>query len=133
MEQVWVEPCVDTRATDADGQVALEDDAVGAGVGADLGQLRMQVVLNIAVECDVAVVAAAVGVDGFAVIAGEAAPAGEVGRARFVAQRAEGSCVSITNSRDFHGVPDVFPTPSLTGKRVSTFPFISIFFSFMCF
>ena len=43
------------------------------------------------------------------------------------------SCVSITNSRDFHGVPDVFPTPSLTGKRVSTFPFISIFFSFMCF
>ena len=90
VEQVRVEPCVDARAADADGQVALEDDAVVAGVGADLGQLRMQVVLDIAVECDVAAVAAAVGVDGFAVIAGEAAPAGEVGRARFVAQRAEG-------------------------------------------
>ena len=50
-----------------------------AGVGADLGQLRMQVVLDIAVECDVAAVAAAVGVDGFAVIAGEATPAGESG------------------------------------------------------
>ena len=90
VEQVRVEPCVDARAADADGQVALEDDAVVAGVGADLGQLRMQVVLDIAVECDVAAVAAAVGVDGFAVIAGETAPAGEVGRARFVAQRAEG-------------------------------------------
>lgn len=44
-----------------------------AGVGADLGQLRMQVVLDIAVECDVAAVAAAIGVDGFAVIAGETA------------------------------------------------------------
>ena len=90
VEQVRVEPCVDARAADADGQVALEDDAVVAGVGADLGQLRMQVVLDIAVECDVAAVAAAIGVDGFAVIAGETAPAGEVGRARFVAQRAEG-------------------------------------------
>lgn len=75
MEQVRVEPCVDARAADADGQVALEDDAVVVGVGADLGQLRMQVVLDIAVECDVAAVAAAIGVDGFAVIAGETAPA----------------------------------------------------------
>lgn len=89
-----------------------------AGVGADLGQLRMQVVLDIAVECDVAAVAAAVGVDGFAVIAGEATPAGEVGRTRLVAQRAEGG---IRNEPVFVGGDEVLVVAACRGAGAVAF------------
>ena len=79
-------PCVGARPADSDRQVALEDDAPAAGVGADLGQLRVQVVLHEAVKRDFAAVAAAVGFDGLFVVAGVIAPAGEIGGAEFVAQ-----------------------------------------------
>ena len=83
-------PCVGARPADADRQVALEDDAPAAGVGADLGQLRVQVVLHEAVKRDFAAVAAAVGFDGLFVVAGVIAPAGEIGGAELVAQGAVG-------------------------------------------
>ena len=90
VEKPRMNPCVGARPADADRQVALEDDAPAAGVGADLGQLRVQVVLHEAVKRDFAAVAAAVGFDGLFVVAGVIAPAGEIGGAEFVAQRAEG-------------------------------------------
>lgn len=54
-------PGVGARAADADRQVALEDDPAGVGVTHGLRELEVQVVLDVAVEGNVAAPLPAVG------------------------------------------------------------------------
>ena len=89
VEELRVAPGVHAGRTDADRKVALEDDALGAGVCANLFQLFVEVELLEAGESDLLRMGVPVGLRLFRGIDGPLAPFREVGRAELVAQGAE--------------------------------------------
>ena len=89
VEQPRGEPRVGTRRTHADRQVPLEDHAPGMGIGTGVGELKMEVILDKAMEIHLPAVFPAVLLQDFPVVLRIFSPTGEIRRGVFVAQGAK--------------------------------------------